>query len=74
MSGNLFFYLLSLGQLLLPENLDVKRLFHYLSFTVHFDSEYSQGVIDLRYFFFYASFAALFIFFAVRVLEARKWR
>jgi hypothetical protein len=45
-----------------------------VSFTSHFEGEYSRGIVDLRYMFLYASFAAFFLFVAVRVVEARKWR
>ena len=74
LTGNLLFVLVAMGPRLLPESSDVSRLFHYLSFTSHFARDYSRGVLDLRYIFFYVSFAALFLFFSVRVLEARKWR
>ena len=73
-SGILLFYLISLGEIFFPEDADVRRLFRYLSFTAHFDDDYSVGVIDVRYFIFYVSFAAFFLFSSVRLLAARKWR
>jgi ABC-2 type transport system permease protein len=74
LTGNLLFLLVGIVPRLLPEDPDVKRLFHYLSFTSHFQGEYSRGIIDLRYLFFYAGFALLFLYGSVRVVEARKWR
>jgi len=74
LSGNLFFFLMSLGRLLFPEDFDVRRVFHYLSFTSHFGAEYSRGVVDLRYLVFYASFSVFFIILTVRLVETRKWR
>lgn len=74
LTGNLFFLMIAMGPNLLPDDPDVRRLFHYLSFTEHFRFEYSRGVVDLRYIFFYLSFAVVFLFASVRVLEARKWR
>jgi ABC-2 type transport system permease protein len=74
LTGNLLFLLLVLGRNIWPDDPDVARVFHFLSFTEHFKGEYSRGVIDLRYLFFYASFSVFFLFFSVRVLEARKWR
>ena len=65
---------MTLAAALLPEDPALKRFFHYISFTEHFDTEYFRGIIDLRYMCFYLSFAALFLFFTVRVVEARKWR
>lgn len=74
LSGNLFFILISAGYVLFPRDAEVRRFVQYVSFTSHFDYDYIRGVVDLRYLFFYASFAALFLFFSVRVVEARKWR
>jgi ABC-2 type transport system permease protein len=74
LTGNLIFLLIAMGPNLLPEDPDVRRVFHYLSFTDHFRFEYSRGVVDLRYLYFYLSFAVLFLYSSVRVLEARKWR
>jgi ABC-2 type transport system permease protein len=74
LSGNLILFFMTLAAALFPEDPALKRFFHYISFTEHFDTEYFRGIIDLRYMFFYLSFAALFLFFTVRVVEARKWR
>jgi len=74
LSGNLLFFFLPLAERLFEPNPDLKRFFHYVSFTQHFDGEYFLGVIDLRYVAFYLSLACLFLFFSVRVVEARKWR
>lgn len=74
LSGNLAFFLVSLGQLLFPEDMGIRRIFQYASFASHFGADYSTGVIDLRYFVFYGSFAAFFLFLTVRVMETRKWK
>jgi ABC-2 type transport system permease protein len=74
LSANLLFFLLTLGGWVFADSPDLQRLFHYLSFRAHFSSEYTRGVVDLRYLGYYLSFMALFLFFAVRIVEARKWR
>jgi ABC-2 type transport system permease protein len=74
LTGNLLFFLVSIGPTLVSSEPDVERMFHYLSFANHFSGEYNRGIIDLRYLFFYLSFTWLFLFSCVRVLEARKWR
>ncbi len=74
LSGNLLFLSLLLGALLYPDAIEIQRVFHYLSFSKHFSSEYTQGVIDIRYPIYYASFAVLFLYFTVWIVEARKWR
>jgi ABC-2 type transport system permease protein len=74
LTGNLALYLVSMTALMFPDNPDVRRVVHYLSFSKHFGGEYSRGIVDLRYILFYLSFTALFLFFSVRVVEARKWR
>ena len=73
LAGNLFFFLLSILERFFPEDPDARRFIHYVSFTRHFAVDFSNGVIDPRYLFFYAGFAALFLFLSVRSLEARKW-
>jgi ABC-2 type transport system permease protein len=72
LSGNLLFFFVHLGQSLFPEDSDLKRLFHYVSFPAHFDAEYFRGILDLRYFVFYLSFAGVFLFLSVRCAEARR--
>ena len=69
---NLLFFLVTMGPNILPENPEIRRIFHYISFTQHFARDYARGLIDLRYLVFYGSFALLFLFLCVRVLEARK--
>jgi ABC-2 type transport system permease protein len=72
LTGNLFFYLLYLGAFFFPAQPEARRVVQYLSFTSHFGGDFFQGVVDLRHVFFYASWALLFLFFSVRVVEARK--
>jgi ABC-2 type transport system permease protein len=74
LTANLALYLVSNLQGLFPESLDWRRVFAYLSFTTHFDSDYRLGIVDPRYLVFYASLALFFLFVTVRVVEARKWR
>lgn len=75
LSGNLLLFYVHLTQSLVPEEaLELRRLITYVSFTSHFENEYSQGLLDLRHVFFYASFAVFFLFLAVRTVEARKWQ
>ncbi len=75
LSGNLLFFFVHLGQSLVPEEaLEAHRLIRFVSFTSHFEGEYSRGIVDLRYPLFYASGALFFLFLAVRTVEARKWR
>jgi ABC-2 type transport system permease protein len=74
LSGNLVLYSVYLVETLLPENPDVDRMLHYLSFTKHFGSEYSRGIVDVRYLFLYGSLAVFFLFFSVRAVEAGKWK
>ncbi len=74
LSGNLFFLLLTMLGTFFQGDVEVRRLVQYVSFRWHFLLDYLRGVVDLRYLAFYLSFAALFLFFSVRVLEARKWR
>jgi ABC-2 type transport system permease protein len=72
--GNLFFFLLTLGATLFRDSHELLRVFHYLSFSQHFASEYTRGVVDVRYPIYYLLIMAVFLFLAVRLLEARKWR
>ncbi len=75
LSGNLLLFFLQMGQSLVPEDaLEARRWIRFLSFTSHFEGEYSRGIVDLRYLFLYASLAVFFLFLAVRTVEARKWR
>ena len=52
----------------------MQRLFHYLSFQVHFSSEYIGGVVELRYIVFYLGFTGLFLFLSINMVNGRKWR
>ncbi|MBI4605778.1 MAG: ABC transporter permease subunit [Planctomycetes bacterium] len=75
LSGNLLLFYVTLAQGLIPADaIEVQRVLHYLSFTHHFDGDFFQGSLDVRYLFFYGSLAASLIFLSVLSLEARKWR
>jgi ABC-2 type transport system permease protein len=36
--------------------------------------EFSRGIVDLRHVVFHLSFAGLFLFVTLKVVEARRWR
>jgi len=74
LTGNLFFFVISLAQAFFREDPDSVRLIQYASFTHHFSHEFSRGLVDVSHLFFYVSFTAFFLFFATRILEARRWR
>jgi hypothetical protein len=40
----------------------------------HHTSSFLLGVLDTSYVVFFAAWTALFLFFTVRILEARRWR
>jgi len=74
LTGNLVFMMASMGYAYFRDDPESMRFLHYLSYTAHFNVDYMRGIVDLRYIFYYASFAALFLFFCTRVVEARKWQ
>ena len=74
LTGNLLLMLVPTVLGLFRHDPEVERLVRYLSFTSHFQSDFVRGVFDLRYLVFYLSLACVFLFFSVRMLEARKWR
>ena len=51
----------------------VASILEYASVTYHFDN-LARGVIDTRDLVYYGTVIVLFLFLAVRSLEARKWR
>ena len=74
LTGNLAFMLISMARGFAQDLPDVQRVIHYLSYTAHFAADYTRGIVDLRYLFFYLTFTLLFLFLTVRTVEARKWR
>ena len=74
LSFNLFLFFLQQMRTLIPGEPEVQRFFDYISFHHHFYNEYSRGVLDLRYPALYLLFTVVILFYAVRVLEARRWR
>jgi gliding motility-associated transport system permease protein len=68
--------LMFLGELrrLFPGETDADRFFDFLGIPVHFAQEYARGILDLRFIAFYVLLAAVLLFFAVRLLEARAWK
>ena len=48
-------------------------VFHHLSIVDHYQ-DFSRGLIDTNHLVFFLTSTALFLFFAVKVLESRRWR
>ncbi len=51
----------------------LKLLLHHLSISEHF-SVFSRGLIDIDPLIFFITTSGLFLFFAAKVLESRRWR
>lgn len=49
------------------------ELFNNLSMNIHF-GDFTRGVIDTTHIGYYIAMTAVFLFFAVRSLESRRWR
>lgn len=49
------------------------ELFNHLSMNIHF-SDFTRGVLDTTHIAYYIAMTAVFLFFAVRSLESRRWR
>ena len=49
------------------------ELFNNLSMNIHF-SDFTRGVLDTTHIAYYIAMTAIFLFFAVRSLESRRWR
>jgi ABC-2 type transport system permease protein len=50
------------------------RVLFFFSVPLHFNSDFSRGLVDTRHIVLYASLALLFLFLTVRSLESRRWR
>ena len=74
LSGNLAFFIVLLGTWVSYDSVPMQRFFEFLSFSSHFQNDFTRGIVDVRYLLYYLSLMALFLFLAVRVVEARKWR
>ncbi|MBI2847249.1 MAG: ABC transporter permease subunit [Chloroflexi bacterium] len=48
-------------------------IFDYISPSVHF-RDFAYGVLDIKALVYYLSFSAIFLFSAIKSLEARRWR
>jgi ABC-2 type transport system permease protein len=46
----------------------------YLSVPVHFDRDFSRGIVDSRHLILYVSVTVFCLFLTVRSLESRRWR
>ncbi len=59
---------------LFPDDSQADRFFDFVGILGHFGNEFDRGVVDLRFIALYLIGASVFLFFTVKVLEARKWR
>jgi len=67
-------FLLSFLSMILPPQPGWKTtLLDHISMTQHMQ-EFARGVVDTRYFVFYASLTLLFLFLTSKVVEARRWK
>jgi ABC-type transport system involved in multi-copper enzyme maturation permease subunit len=60
-----------------PELDSGSRLYHALYFfsvPLHFERDFSRGLVDTRHLVLYASLAVFCLFLTVRSLESRRWR
>ena len=51
----------------------MKDAMHYLNVNIQFE-DFSKGVLDTSNFVYFLSGTMLFLFFAVKMLESRRWR
>jgi len=72
--GTLAFFVVHLGVWIFYDSVEFQRLFEYMSINAHFTHDYSRGIVDLRYLAYCTSLMLLFLFFSIRVVEARKHR
>ena len=71
---NLFLFFLHHCRGVFPEDPEAQRFFDFISFHHHFFNDYSKGLMDIRYLILYLGFAFFILFFAVKVVESRRWR
>ncbi len=74
LTGNLVLFAMTVGAWYFMDVPEILRIFEYVSFQSHFSSDYFRGVIQIRFFVFYLSFAGFFLFLSMSLVEARKWR
>lgn len=72
--GNLMLLLSDMLRDVLPRDPETERLLDYVGVMNHFQNEYLRGVVDLRFLGLYLAWTLLFLFLAVRSVEARRWR
>ncbi len=53
--------------------IDLRQVMFYVNVDLQYE-DFSKGLIDISNLIFFASGIALFLFFAVKVLESRRWR
>ena len=73
LTGNLVLFIASLLRFAAPGDALVRRAVQYISFTMHFDSDFGRGVVDLRSILFYLSISLFLLFCTVRLVGVRKW-
>ena len=74
LSGTLVFFVVQIGVTVFHDVPEFQRFFEFLSVTAHFSYDYSRGIVDVRYIAYYLILMAAFLFFSIRLVEARKWR
>lgn len=74
MSVNLFLFFLQQCRAIIPADAAAQNFFDFISFHHHFYSEYSRGLVDMRYLILYTSLTGFLLYFAVKVVQARRWR
>lgn len=50
------------------------KIAYYFSVPLHFNHDFTRGLIDSRHLILYSSLALFFLFMTVRSLESRRWR
>lgn len=73
MIGALFLFFVHFFRFLFEAGRYELRYFDYVSPYYHFQNNFTQGILDLRYVVLYLSLTAFFLFLAVKVLERRRW-
>ena len=73
MIGGLFLFFLHFFRFLFEAGRYELRYFDYICPYYHFQNDFTQGILDLRYVVLYLSLTAFFLFLATKVLERRRW-
>ncbi|MFN4261012.1 MAG: ABC-2 transporter permease [Gemmataceae bacterium] len=71
---SLVFIVAGFCQTMLDSGSTLYRLVYYFSVPMHFQRDFSRGVVDIRHLVLYVSVALFCLFLTVRSLESRRWR